>query len=287
MLAGGCGSSNDTKKRQGDEAGAAGANEGGGPSSGGSQSAPAGAAGEPDVGTAGAEAGGAPGGGGAPGAAGAPASAGQPSDGGAPSLPNCDVDGSVTGLALLTEPIYQGCRGSRVAVPYDVTTSSNSFHCCGVSTSKPAYGVPLAAESNQDGGGDLWFEVPADAPLGSYAMNVTCVESGQRVFALEINDAAPPVVTNAPTITSAGATFTITGENLDTVTSITAFRLRDAAFAFCNIDGASQSATSVSCTFSAITKSTDANDFYVLDVSNDTCGAALNRPQFTVEVLTR
>lgn len=295
VLANGCGSDPGKKATDGEEAGAAGAHEGGGPSSGGSVSTPGGAAGETSTGQAGTQAGGTGGtggtggdaAGGAAGATGEAGAAGQMAGGGAPSTNECLVGGSVTGLNLLTEAIYQGCRGSRVRVSFDITSSDNSFTCCGTTNSQPAYDASLTGESNQDGGGDLWFEVPANAPLGSYGMDVNCSDSADHSFSLEINDAAPPIVTGIPAFISPGDTVEITGENLADVASITAFRLRDATTAFCNIDAASQTATSVSCSFNSIPKSNDDSDFYVLEVANDTCGYALNRPQFIATQNTR
>jgi hypothetical protein len=274
-LAGGCGSDDGKKATQAEEAGAAGQSDGGGPSSGGSESSAAGATPAPSAGQAGADLGGAGGVANAPEAG----QAGQMAAGGAPTIDHCAVNGSVTGLSLLTEPIYQGCRGSLVHVPFGASDSTATFTCCGVSTSSPAFGAALPSVSNFDGGGDLLLEVPSDAPFGSYAVNLTCpTQPSNHAFALEINDAAAPIVTGATAQIASGDTLVVSGENLDTLTSITAVRPSDGTVSFCNIDLASQSATSVSCTFNSIPPSANDADVYVLDVANETCGAARNRP---------
>lgn len=290
VLASGCGSDDGKKAVKAEEAGAAGQSDGGAPpSSGGSMSSPSGAPGAAgaDAGQAGAlgSADGGVGGVGA-GGVGAAGEAGQGA-GGAPLVNECTMDGTVTDLALLTEPIYQGCRGAVVHVPFDASDSTATFTCCGTSTSEPSYDALLQGLSNFDGGGDLLLPVPADAPLGSYAMNVACpTQVGGQAFALEINDLAAPIVTDATASMFPKDPLVITGENLDGVTAITAVKLDGSSIAFCNIDAASRTTTSVTCTFNAITPSQDAADLYELDIASEQCGSAANRPSLLVTPYT-
>jgi hypothetical protein len=173
-------------------------------------------------------------------------------------------------------------------VDFSAEMSSATFKCCGTSTSDPSFGVPLLATSNNDGGGTFELEVPADAPIGSYAMKLVCAtQPNDQAFQLEINDALAPVVSGIDkTEIAPGETLVISGEHLDGVSSVTATRRSDGAFAFCDIDQASQTAGSISCSFSNIQDSADATDVYVLDVSNETCGSAVNRPTFLVTTPT-
>lgn len=283
-LAGGCGSDDGKKTVLGEEAGAAGQSDAGAPSSGGSMSTPGGAPGAAgaDAGQAGAlvSADGGVGGASAAGEAGQGA-------GGAPPVNECAMDGSVTDLSLLVEPVYQGCRGAVVHVPFDASDSTATFTCCGTSTSKPSFDAVLQGLSNFDGGGDLLLPVPLDAPLGSYAMNVACPTTvGGQAFALEVNDLAAPVVTDATASIFPNDPLVITGENLDGVTAITAIKHDGSAVAFCNIDAASRTTTSVTCSFNAISPSQDAGDLYELDIASDQCGSAANRPSLLVTPYT-
>ncbi len=290
VLASGCGSDDGKKAVKAEEAGAAGQSDGGAPnSSGGSVSSPSGAPGAAGVDAGRAGAVGTAEGGAADVGAGGVAAAGEAGQGagGAPTVNECAMDGNVTDLALLTEPIYQGCRGAVVHVPFDATDSTATFTCCGTSTSKPSYDALLQGLSNFDGGGDLLLPVPAEAPLGSYAMNVACpAQMGGQAFALEINDLAAPVVTDATTSMFPMDPLVITGENLGGVTAITAVKHDGSAIAFCNIDAASRTATSVTCSFDSIAPSKDAGDLYELDIASEQCGSAANRPSLLVTPYT-
>lgn len=284
-LASGCGSDDGKKTVLGNDAGAAGAGEGGGPSSGGSMSSPGGAAGEPSAGQAGAVTANEGGVGGV--SSGGAASAGEAGQAGAaPIVNDCETTGAATGLAVWTEPTYSGCRGSLVHIGFDVVNSDNTFSCCGVSTSKPAFVKSLQGISNQDGGGDLLLAVQSDAPLGSYSLDITCPgQAAPEGISLEISDTAPPVVSDVTAEIFPNDTLVITGENLDTVTSVMATNPSTGNTAFCNIDAQSTTATSLSCSFNAI-PATNAGEAYILDVSNNACGSAQHRPTFIVNPYT-
>jgi hypothetical protein len=274
LSASGCGSDDDKKSRRAD-AGAGGIDDG--PTSGGSEAEPGGAPSTTPVGHGGAGAGG-EGEGEAPvelgGAGGAQGTAG------APALPACEVAGTVTGLSINPEPIYQGCRGAVVKVPFDAEDATAAFACCGVSTSEPEFGAQVQGAFSGETG-TLVFTVPSDAPLGTYALAMICpTDPTERSFAIEVNDAgAPEVLSVSAEITPAGA-MVVTGKNLQNA-KIGAVRASGEGYWECLV--ADSSDTSVTCNFNGdIPISQDQDDSYFIDVYTEECGFAPNPPQFLV-----
>lgn len=266
-----CGSDDEKRKIQDQD--------GGGQGGAGEPSAPAGGAGnggEPGTALGGA-AGEATGAGGASaGAAGEPAAGA----GGEPPVVACTPAGNVAGFALDHEPIYSVCRAARVAVPYDSAASGETFSCCGVSSSQPPLvlqllGTPL--QGNETTGGDLSFEVPSDAAVGSQFVNVTCNGTDtENVLALEVADTAAPVVTGATESLGDGTPMVVTGTHLAGVTHVRAVSSDGREFG-CVIDEQKHTDTSVTCTFADLLPAASG---YKLLVYQNNCGYALNTPTF-------
>ena len=244
----------------------------------------AGAAGAADAGS---DAGGAagvhePGAAGEAGAAGLGGAAGVTGDGGAAgSTPNsaagaagadglaCVPEGSVTGLEFDTEPTYSVCRGALALLPFTVQSSDQQYACCG--TSNAAYDFALAGVSDNDGGGNFTFLVPADAPLTEQAVSVDC-ESGTvpSTVAIKVTDTAPPVATSVATPVNAGANIVITGSNLLAVDRVLLVPVDpEQEQPFCNITAAASTATSVTCKLSGGTAPGD----YQVTVFDAFCGS--------------
>ncbi|RYZ09901.1 MAG: hypothetical protein EOO73_03205 [Myxococcales bacterium] len=279
-----CGSDDDKKTTLPGDAGAAGSSEAGAPNGGGADSA----------GGAPSEAG-APAAGGFPGSSGAGA-AGEPSaagsggagsggdegSGGAP-VSECAPTGSVTGLDVASEAIYQGCRGGVARAFFNVDDASGTFECCGVSTSAAELSVAVLGEYDFDGGVRLSFEVPSDAAPGSYGLSLTCpTTSGEQVLAVEINEGQGPVVDSITEQVTPGGVMVIQGEHLATA-QVRGVRAKDGRYWQCDVDLESQSDTSITCTFpDDIQLSDDAQDLYFIDVIDDECGAAPNPLPFSV-----
>jgi hypothetical protein len=207
--------------------------------------------------------------------------AGQAGASGAPAVNACSVEGSVTGLSVLTEPIYQGCHGGLMKIDFSADASSDTFKCCASTTSDPSFGGAVLGVPNQDGGGAIWVEVPAAAPSGTFALNLVCPsDPSESAVSIEIHDQPAPVVSGISNQQIApGEVVTISGENLGSVSSIMATS-RSGNIAFCDIDAQTQTASSVSCSFDAIAPSADETDLYTLEVADETCGYAQNRPTF-------
>jgi len=284
VLAGACGSS-DNKKQLHAEAGAAGASEGGNSSEGGAAGTPpAGAPNQPSAGQTN-EGGSSHGDGGAAGRTGVSGEAGQAgaSSGGAPAVSECSVSGSVTALNLDSEPIWQGCRGNVVRVPFGAETATATFTCCGTSTSDPAFGVPLLGVAHPESGGHFEFIVPSDAPFGNYALSLNCpTEPNEHSFAIEINDVPAPKVTAMPAEIAPTDVVQIQGENLDRVFAVRARRSSDGSYFECIIQSEGQTASSISCSFESIPESVDDNDSYALEIESESCGVAADSPTFLV-----
>ena len=274
LTAVGCGSSDNKKAAPSAEAGAAGVGEGGGGQAG---TAAGGAPSEPVGGVAGQSVGGAAGEtslGGMPGSAGAGPSGGA---GGEPAA-LCVAEGSVTALTLDSEPIYQGCRGAILKVEFFVELAADNFTCCGVSTSAPAFTLPLNGVYNHDGGGMLAFLVPVDAAVGSYALNVTCqTQPDEQVIALEISDSPAPVVDSITEEVPPGGQVHITGQNLLGVTGIIA-NSADGVTVSCDFQDIDQTDTGIDCTLPTGIPLTT----YTLDVVSASCGWAASSPTFVV-----
>ena len=261
----------------GDDAGAAGAAEAAGGAAGASEPGAAGAAGESPVGAAGAAEGGAAGA-----AEGGAAGAGEAGAAGAAPLA-CTPSGDVVGASFPTEPIYTVCRGAGQLVPYDVMSSPAEFTCCGVSDTTPIpYDVVLSGVSNGDGGGQVAFIVPEDAPLGAQTISAAC--SGGNVannIALEVSDAAPPVVTGVTASVSVNGSPVVSGSNLSGVTYLAAVAA-DGSNYECTFGPTSATDTSITCDLGADTPAGD----YVMVAHQDDCGYAVNTPAFVVKPQT-
>jgi hypothetical protein len=168
-------------------------------------------------------------------------------------------------------------------VPFSAEDASASFTCCGSSTSVPAFELPLVGSYDFDGGGTFELVLPADAPFGTYAMNLICPTSQDgRAFAIEVNDAPTPVVHSINAEIAPTEAMLVKGEHLDTITSIGAFRLADGAYFECAFALADRKATSVACIFVDIPASQTRDDYYIIDVASETCGSAADAPLFLV-----
>lgn len=292
VLAAGCGSGDDKKNARG-EAGAGGDDThspgagggkddaGGAPTDGGAPMATGGAAGDA---TNGGQAGSGEieGGSGGVASAGAPGVAGAGGEGGTPSANVCTPAGSVTWLNFYSEPIYQGCRGAVVRVPFTAEGGAEELTCCATSTSKPAFDVTLTG-GYVDGTGNLQFEVPGDAPFGTYGLDVSCLTNTEDpAFSIEINDADAPFVLSISAEIEPAAAMLMTGQHLSGVTQVGAFRLSDGAYYECLYAEEDQTDTSIECSFEDIPTSVDENDKYVIYVASEECGIARNAPEFRV-----
>lgn len=282
MLAAGCGSS-DKKKTAPTQAGAGGDGDpaaGGGKSDAGGPSGAGGASPVSGAGKGGVEQGGAP----TAGAAGdGPATAGAGGEGGAPTSNACAPAGNLLSLDFDSEPIYQGCRGAVVRVPFTAEAGDSALTCCGSSTSTPAFDVELTGAFN-DGSGTFEFEVPGDAPFGPYALEVTCQTNAvDPAFSLEINDADAPFVLSVSALIESTGSMLIQGQHLGDVNRVGAFRATDGAYYECVFAAEDQSDTSIECSFDGnIPSSVDENDTFVIDVASEDCGSAKNPPSFLV-----
>lgn len=274
-LAAGCGS-DDPKQASRADAGAAGAAEpapaGGG--NGGAVDEVAGAPGVPSAGHGGSATAGGNGG-----------DANEINDaggaGGGSPIASCERAGSVSGLDLDAAPIHQGCRGALLAVPFEADDASATFACCGVSTSRPRFGVSLEGAYNFEGGGLLELQVPEDAPFGSYQLDIDCpTTAGRQAITVQINDAAAPMVLSVSAEITPSGPMVIAGKNLTPV-HVGAVRASDGSYFGC--EPRQESATRITCDFGgAIPVSTDSNDVYYIDVVSDECGYAASPPAFTV-----
>jgi hypothetical protein len=264
----------------------------------GGTSGEAGEAGEPAVG-------GGNGGGGAGGHGGMPAVAGEggtPSEagqGGAPTLAeagaagasiaeagaagagplgpdSCTPSGNVGPVTLPGTPITV-CRAARVESGFTSNSGDPSFGCCGVSDTSRPYGVAVSGISS-DGGGQLSFVVPADAPLGAQSVKVTC-SSGQATnsFQVVVTDTPAPVVTGLDSsFIFGGDTLVINGSNLGQVSRVVAVPVGAGQAADCAVDSAASTASSISCVLDAL------DGDYTVVVEQSDCGFAVNTPVVTV-----
>ncbi len=276
LAAAGCGASDGKKSLRGPEAGAAGEDQASGGEAG---AATGGAVGAPEGGAAGDATGG------VAGQAGASSSGGVSSvggggqsggEGGAPAA-TCVAEGSVMGLTLNPEPIYQGCRGAFVNVPFDATLTPDTFTCCGASTSTPAFSLELSGTSNHDGGGDLVFQVPEDAPFGSYALSLVCqTQPNDQGIAIEINDLVAPKVTSITEQIAPTDVLHVVGEGLDGVSYVSAVDAGGTSVGEC-VSQQAPTATSLDCNFpNGLPAAT-----YFLELYTEACGFAVS-PTFLV-----
>lgn len=278
------------------EAGAAGAPEAGAPSSGGG-GASAGAAGEPgeEPSAGGVPAAGGNGGGGEPapgGAGGEPAASGgaggDASSGGAPPVFECVKEGSVTALNVSSDAIYPGCRGGIVRFSGSVQLADPTFVCCGATDGEQPFEASVSGKYDFDGGVRLEFQVPRDAAPGSYGFGLTCgTEPGDHTVGLQVNAGVAPFIKSITANVAPGGTMTIQGENLAGVDTVRGIRAYNGNAWDCEIDTAKQTSTSISCTFpEEIPPSVNEQDYFVIDVIDDTCGAAPDAPVFWVKYST-
>jgi hypothetical protein len=187
-----------------------------------------------------------------PGAAGAAGAAGAlpEATGGDPGIPplECTPSGAVSGLQFDTEPTYSICRDSLALLQFSVTDSDQLYTCCG--STNAAYDVELAGLSNNDGGGNFTFVVPADAPLTEQSISADCGDGPVATsVAVKVTDTAPPLVTGTttPEVVPNG-TIVIQGSNLLGVDRVYVVPLDGGNDSFyCNIDEQNSTATSVSC----------------------------------------
>lgn len=302
-LAGGCGSSDDKKAQTGAaEAGAAGAEPtgSGGSSSDGGKSGSSGGPNQASAGKGGNATGGVDNGSGGEATAeggtgvimhGGVSGQGGASDvdaGGAPPLAECNTEGSATNLDATSDAIYRICPGALVRVPFDVYDATDSFSCCGVAGAKPAFGVTLLGEYNHDGGGNLEFVVPANAPYGSYALELTCpTDPATQSLSLEVGNTAAPLVESVDGEITPDSDMRVNGLNLGTVTRVAAIRASDHRSYECVFDPKTQqTATSITCNFGNKIPKSVGNDFFYIDVFTDGCGFAPNPPTFKVMLPT-
>jgi hypothetical protein len=183
----------------------------------------------------------------------------------------------VTGLTLNSEPIYQGCRGAFVSVPFDAILTPDTFTCCGASTSTPAFSLELSGTSNQDGGGDLVFQVPEDAPFGSYALSLVCqTQPNDQGIAIEINDLVAPQVTSITAQIAPTDVVHVVGAGLDGVSYVSAIEAGGAPVGEC-VPTQAPAAESLDCTFpNGLPAAT-----YFLELYTESCGYTVS-PTFSV-----
>ena len=203
-------------------------------------------AGGSDAGAAGtgveAGAGGASGVGGAP-EAGAGGALSEGGSAGAPQVTACEQSGTLTG-ALFNQfdgnPVV--CRGSTVR-NYFNGNAPNDFGCCAAFQSTPTSAFAISGSTNMDGGGYVNLTVPADAPLGTQVLNVSCPDSDGVSLSPTLDIVTPAVVTAVDPSIHQGETLTITGTGFDSVSSIS---LKDGEVTrACSITG--KTATTVTC----------------------------------------
>lgn len=274
LTAAGCGSSDGKKSLRSPEADAAGeeASAGqAGAATGGAPGAPEGGAAGDATGGVAAEAGASSGG--VPSAGAGGQSGGE---GGAPAA-TCVAEGSVTGLAVESEPIYQGCRGALIKVGFLAQLTPDTFTCCGASTSTPAFSLELSGTSDHDGGGYLVFQVPEDAPLGSYALSLVCqAQPDDQGIAVEINDLVAPKVSSITAQIAPTDVVHVAGEGLDGVSYVGAVDAGGTSVGEC-VPQQAPTATSLDCTFpNGLPAAT-----YSLELYTESCGYAVS-PTFSV-----
>jgi hypothetical protein len=278
VLAAGCGSSDKKAATRGDggEAGAVAAPGGDGGQAHGGSSSTAGAAGEV------ASVGGVSDGGASPIAGGtggtSPNQAGEASVGGVPAF-DCTPAGDTVGLSFKSNNTFRVCRGALGLLNFSVQTTDQQFVCCGTSSGR--YGFEGHGLSDNDGGGDVTFLVPPDAPLGAQTLNLTCA-AGVIATPISINvtDDGFPVVDSVTATVAPNGNVTIVGSNLLNVDRMRAVPVDPNGEQFyCNIDTQSATAEKVTCKLSGGTPAGD----YVIGVFTAYCGAT-NSPKFKVIV---
>jgi hypothetical protein len=197
-------------------------------------------------------------------------------EGGAPGA-TCVAEGSVTALSVESEPIYQGCRGALIKVGFLAEVTPDTFTCCGASTSTPAFSLALSGTSDHDGGGYLSFQVPDDAPFGSYALSLVCqTQPNDQGIAIEINDSTAPKVTSITTQIAPTDALHVVGEGLDGVSFISAVEPGGTSIGEC-VPQQAPTATSLDCTFpNGLPAAT-----YFLELYTEACGYAIS-PTFSV-----
>lgn len=192
--------------------------------------------------------------------------------GGEPPTFACVTENNATGVTFSNEAIYAGCRGARLYVDFNATSSDHDITCCGVSNAKPAWGTALAGVAPESTNGLFGFIVPADAPLGLQAMDVTCSTGKADAFSLEVKAGAPPVVTDvASEQVMVGDPVVINGSNLAGVTSVMAYGSEGTAFE-CVIDAEQSTDTKLQCGFSDVVPT----GIFQLRVAQENCGWAVN-----------
>lgn len=263
MMAVGCGSS--SKKRvnptKDGDAGAAGAEQ---PGAGGE-------AGEPGVGGAGAA-----GEGGASGTAGA---IGEGGTAGVVEPLECVPLGSAANLQIDNEVPPAACRGSAAFTLYDTAEASTSFTCCGISDTEVPYSATLSAfDTDQAGSGLIQFAVPDDAPLGVQQLAVTCTDSNDTVFRVNVKEGTPPVVSalSATTITTLTNDLTITGKSLQDVAYVYLVPTDGGELQSCYVTG-TPTDTSLTCAFDGL----EAGEYNVV-LATEECGSAVTQPHLVV-----
>jgi len=188
----------------------------------------------------------------------------------------CVPTGNVSAVTLPGTPISV-CRAARVESGFTASTGDPTFGCCGVSDTSQPYSVSLSGISG-DGGGQLSFVVPADAPLGAQSVTVTC-SSGQatNAFQVLVTDTPAPVVTGLESsLIFVGDTLVIQGSDLGQVTRVVAVPVGAGQATDCIVDSAASTADSISCVFNGA-----AGDYTVV-VEQPDCGFAVNTPALTV-----
>lgn len=261
VFAPGCGSS-DVKKNvmvPGD-AGAAGMEETAGGAAGASEPGSAGEAGEAALG-------------GAAGAIGTAGAAGEAGAGG--DLPlACVPSGDVTDPTLETEISYKVCKGAGLGVKlsFNVDSSADTFTCCGVSNTAAPYALALDVISNGDDGGNLFLEVPADAPTGTQVIDVAC-SSGPVTngIVLNVTDTPVPHVLSVTKSLHPNDTMTVSGMNLDGVTQASAVSAAGDVYP-CIAPAESANINTFVCSLAG---NTPAGSGYTLVVYQEDCGYAV------------
>jgi hypothetical protein len=189
---------------------------------------------------------------------------------------SCMPSGNVAPVTLPGTPITV-CRAARVESGFTASTGDPTFACCGVSDTTQPYGVSLSGVSG-DGGGQLSFVVPADAPLGAQAVTVTC-SSGKATnpFQVLVTDTPAPVVTGLQSsLIFVGDTLVIQGSDLGQVTRVVLVPVGAGQTSDCIVDSAASTVDSISCVFNGA-----AGDYTVVVEQSD-CGLAVNTPALTV-----
>jgi hypothetical protein len=210
---------------------------------------------------------------------------GDSSSGGAPPVFECVKEGSVTALNVSSDAIYQGCRGGIVRFFGSVQIADPTFVCCGATYGEQPFEAPVEGKYDFDGGAALEFQIPRDAPQGSYGFRFTCgTEPGDHTVSLQVNAGVAPFIKSIDAYVEPGGTMIIQGENLAGVDTVRGIRAYNGNAWDCEIDAETQTSTSISCTFpEEIPLSVNDQDYYVIDVIDDTCGVAPDAPPFFVQ----